>query len=299
MTSMNKVFADLPVTIFEAMSQLARDNNAINLGQGFPDDPGPEDIRRAAADAVMDGYNQYPSMMGIPELRQAIAAHYGRWHGLSARSDDRGDGDLGRHRGADHRPFSPWSSPATRSIVFQPVYDSYLPIIRQAGGIPRLRAARAAALAADRGGAAQRLQPQDQGGAVQQSAQSRRGGLSARGPRIAGAVLPGVRHDRDLRRGLGARDLRRPRAYSADHHSRHARPHHQGRLRRQDLFADRLEDRLCLRRAAAAARGGQGAPVSHLHHRAQSSGRGRLRPRQAGGLFSTTCARSWRGAATV
>ncbi len=36
MTSMNKVFADLPVTIFEAMSQLARDNNAINLGQGFP-----------------------------------------------------------------------------------------------------------------------------------------------------------------------------------------------------------------------------------------------------------------------
>src|ERR1700709_2961307 len=80
MTSMNKVFADLPVTIFEAMSQLARDNNAINLGQGFPDDPGPEDIRRAAADASLNGYNQYPSMMGIPELRQAIAEHYGRWH---------------------------------------------------------------------------------------------------------------------------------------------------------------------------------------------------------------------------
>src|SRR5213592_2751300 len=82
MTSMNKVFADLPVTIFEAMSQLARDNNAINLGQGFPDDPGPEDIRRAAADATMNGYNQYPSMMGLPELRQAIATHYGHWHGL-------------------------------------------------------------------------------------------------------------------------------------------------------------------------------------------------------------------------
>src|SRR3954451_14051290 len=83
MSSMNKVFADLPVTIFEAMSQLARDNDAINLGQGFPDGPGPEDIRRAAADAVMDGNNQYPSMMGIPELRQAVAAHYGRWHGLA------------------------------------------------------------------------------------------------------------------------------------------------------------------------------------------------------------------------
>src|SRR3954466_16231040 len=83
MTSMNKVFADLPVTIFEAMSQLARDNNAINLGQGFPDDPGPEDIRKAAAEASVNGYNQYPSMMGIPELRHAIAAHYGRWHRLT------------------------------------------------------------------------------------------------------------------------------------------------------------------------------------------------------------------------
>ena len=66
---MNKVFADLPVTVFEAMSQAARDNNAINLGQGFPDESGPEDIRRAAADATLNGYNQYPSMMGIPELR--------------------------------------------------------------------------------------------------------------------------------------------------------------------------------------------------------------------------------------
>ncbi len=81
-SSLNPVFANLPVTIFEAMSQAARDNAAINLGQGFPDDPGPEDIRRAAADASLNGYNQYPSMMGITELRQAIATQYGHWHGL-------------------------------------------------------------------------------------------------------------------------------------------------------------------------------------------------------------------------
>src|ERR1700686_2204817 len=83
MTSMNQVFPALPVTTFGARARLARDNNAINLGQGFPDAPGPEDIRQAAADAVMNGYNQYPSMMGIPELRQAISAHYGHWHGLT------------------------------------------------------------------------------------------------------------------------------------------------------------------------------------------------------------------------
>ena len=101
MTSMNKVFADLPVTVFEAMSQAARDNNAINLGQGFPDDPGPEDIRRAAADATVNGYNQYPSMMGIPELRQAIAAHYGRWHKLTLDPMTEVMVTSGRHRGAD------------------------------------------------------------------------------------------------------------------------------------------------------------------------------------------------------
>ena len=224
-------------------------------------------------------------MMGIPELRQAIAAHYGRWHGLDARSDDRGDGDLGRHRGADQRHTG--GGRARRRGDRVPAGLRFLSADHPPGRRHSASgASRAAALAADRGGAAQRLQPQDQGGAVQQSAQSRRGGLSARGPRTAGAVLPGVRCGRDLRRGLGARDLRRPRAYSADHDSRHARPHHQGRLRRQDFFADRLEDRLCLRRAAAAARRRQGAPVSHLHDRAQSSGRGRLWPRQAGGLFS-------------
>ena len=71
---MNRIYADLPTTIFEVMSSLAREKKAINLGQGFPDDPGPEDVRRKAAEAVLDGYNQYPSMMGIPELREAIAA---------------------------------------------------------------------------------------------------------------------------------------------------------------------------------------------------------------------------------
>ena len=134
---MNRVFADLPVTIFEAMSQLARDNDAINLGQGFPDDPGPEDIRRAAADASINGYNQYPSMMGIPELRRAIAAHYGRWHGLSL---DPATEVMVTSGGTEALTSAILAvvEPGDEVIVFQPVYDSYLPIIRQAGGIPRL-----------------------------------------------------------------------------------------------------------------------------------------------------------------
>ncbi len=134
---MNKVFSDLPVTVFEAMSQLARDNNAINLGQGFPDDPGPDDIRRAAADAVLNGYNQYPSMMGLPELRHAIATHYAHWHGVTLDPMTEVMVTSGATEALASAILSV-VSPGDEVIVFQPVYDSYLPIIRQAGGIPKL-----------------------------------------------------------------------------------------------------------------------------------------------------------------
>jgi N-succinyldiaminopimelate aminotransferase len=52
---MHPVFANLPTTVFEVMSRLAREHDAINLGQGFPDDPGPEDVRQKAAEAVVSG----------------------------------------------------------------------------------------------------------------------------------------------------------------------------------------------------------------------------------------------------
>ncbi|MEN3378229.1 MAG: N-succinyldiaminopimelate aminotransferase, partial [Hyphomicrobiales bacterium] len=60
---MNPVFAGLPVSVFEVMSRLAREQDAVNLGQGFPDDPGPIDVRQKAADAVINGWNQYPPML--------------------------------------------------------------------------------------------------------------------------------------------------------------------------------------------------------------------------------------------
>jgi aspartate/methionine/tyrosine aminotransferase len=132
MPSLNQVFGNLPVTIFEAMSQMARDNNAINLGQGFPDDPGPGDIRRAAADAVLNGYNQYPSMMGIPELRQAIASHYAHWHKLDL---DPMTEVMVTSGGTEALTSAILAAvePGDEVVVFQPVYDSYLPIIGGGG----------------------------------------------------------------------------------------------------------------------------------------------------------------------
>ena len=133
----NPIFADLPTTIFETMSGLARETSAINLGQGFPDDPGPEAIRRKAAEAVLDGYNQYPPMAGLPQLRQAVAAHYHRHQGL----DLDWTAEVTITSGATEALAASLLAlirPGDEVVLFQPLYDSYLPIIRLAGGVPRL-----------------------------------------------------------------------------------------------------------------------------------------------------------------
>lgn len=134
---MNRIFANLPVTVFEVMSQLSRDHNAINLGQGFPDHPGPEDVRRKAAEASLDGYNQYPSMMGIPELRSAIAGHYSRWQGVSLDPASEVLVTSGATEAIASALFGLIEA-GDEVVVFAPAYDAYLPLIRRAGGVPRI-----------------------------------------------------------------------------------------------------------------------------------------------------------------
>jgi aspartate/methionine/tyrosine aminotransferase len=134
---MNSLFAGLPTTIFEVMSVLARETGAINLGQGFPDNPGPEDIRRKAADAVLDGYNQYPPMMGLAELRAAVSRHYAHWHGVSLDPDR----EVMITSGATEAIAGALLSliePGDEVVLFQPLYDAYLPLVKYAGGIPKL-----------------------------------------------------------------------------------------------------------------------------------------------------------------
>ena len=133
---MNSIFSNLPTTIFEVMSSLAREHDAVNLGQGFPDDPGPEDVRRVAADAVLNGYNQYPSMMGIPELREAIAAHYARFDGVKldpVREVMVTSGATEAIAGALFATIEP----GDEVVLMQPTYDAYVPLVLRAGGVPR------------------------------------------------------------------------------------------------------------------------------------------------------------------
>jgi len=131
------VYADLPTTIFEEMSGLARQTGAINLGQGFPDDAGPMALRRKAGEALITGTNQYPPMRGLPDLRQAVAAHYGRTQGL----DLDWESEIVVTSGATEAlaaAFLSLISPGDEVVLFQPLYDAYLPIVKRAGGVPKL-----------------------------------------------------------------------------------------------------------------------------------------------------------------
>jgi aspartate/methionine/tyrosine aminotransferase len=131
----NSVFAALPTTVFEVMSQLARETGAVNLGQGFPDDRGPEDVRAKAAEAVVSGWNQYPPMLGLPELRAAVAAHYAHHQGLDLAPEEVmiTSGATEAIAGA----LFALIEPGDEVVLFEPMYDAYLPLVRRAGGVPR------------------------------------------------------------------------------------------------------------------------------------------------------------------
>ncbi len=134
---MHPVFANVPTTVFEVMSRLAREHDAINLGQGFPDDPGPEDVRRKAAEAVVSGWNQYPPMMGLPELRAAVAKHYAHWQGVSLDPEVEVMITSGATEALTGAIFT-MIEPGDEVVLFQPLYDSYLPMVKRAGGVPKL-----------------------------------------------------------------------------------------------------------------------------------------------------------------
>jgi N-succinyldiaminopimelate aminotransferase len=137
MKNANSVMSGLGTTIFEVMSALAREHQSVNLGQGFPDDKGPEVVRRAAADYLMDGHNQYPPMMGIPELRQAVAEHALRFQGLEVDWQSEVLVTSGATEALGDCLFG-LIEPGDEVVLIEPLYDSYLPIVRRAGGIPRL-----------------------------------------------------------------------------------------------------------------------------------------------------------------
>ena len=131
---MNPLYAKMQVSIFERMSLAAAKHGAVNLGQGFPDFGWPDEILDAAAGALKESSNQYPPSRGLPQLREAIAAHYGRHFGQLLDPDH-----ICVTSGATEALGAMILSivePGDEVIIFTPAYDSYAPMIRRAGATP-------------------------------------------------------------------------------------------------------------------------------------------------------------------
>ncbi len=137
---MNPVYTALRPTIFEVMSARARANGAINLGQGFPDPNlpwgAPDDVVQAAADALSFASNQYPPMLGLPALREAIAGHYAVHQQIDIAVDE-----VIVTSGATEALASAilaLVTPGDEVVMFAPTYDAYRPLVERAGGVARI-----------------------------------------------------------------------------------------------------------------------------------------------------------------
>ncbi|MGW0755877.1 pyridoxal phosphate-dependent aminotransferase [Streptomyces sp. NPDC002814] len=131
---LNRRLAEFGTTIFAEMSALALSTGSINLGQGFPDTDGPDEVREAAVRALRDGRgNQYPPGPGIPELRGAVADHQRRRYGLSYDPDREVLVTAGATE-AIAASLLALLEPGDEVIAFEPYYDSYAACIAMAGG---------------------------------------------------------------------------------------------------------------------------------------------------------------------
>lgn len=130
---LNSALASMGTTIFAEMSALAVQTGSINLGQGFPDTDGPEEVAKAAADAILSGRgNQYPPGPGIPELRAAVADHQRRFYGLAVDPETEVLVTAGATE-AIAAALLALLEPGDEVIALEPYYDSYAACIAMAG----------------------------------------------------------------------------------------------------------------------------------------------------------------------
>ena len=122
-------------TIFTVMSALAAEHKAVNLGQGFPDFECDPVLVNAVTQAMQAGHNQYPPMPGVPALRQAMADKMKALYGLGCDPAT----EITVTAGATQAILTALLAvvhPGDEVIVLEPCYDSYVPNIELAGGVP-------------------------------------------------------------------------------------------------------------------------------------------------------------------
>jgi aspartate/methionine/tyrosine aminotransferase len=127
--------ADFKDSIFGVISKLAREHNAVNLGQGFPDFDGPDWIKEVAYQKMKDGHNQYAPFMGTQNLRQEVSLYYKNFYGLGYDPEKEITITVGATE-AIYLVITALINPGDEVIVLEPFYDSYVASIKMAGGIP-------------------------------------------------------------------------------------------------------------------------------------------------------------------
>jgi len=123
----------LGTTIFAEMSALALQTGAVNLGQGFPDTDGPDEVADAAVEAIRTGHNQYPPGPGTPGLRRAIAEHQRRFYGIELDPDSEVLVTTGATEAVAAAMLG-LVDPGDEVVALEPYYDSYAAGIAMAGG---------------------------------------------------------------------------------------------------------------------------------------------------------------------
>ena len=126
---------EVGTTIFSVMSALAAEKKAVNLGQGFPDFACDPALPAMVTQAMADAYNQYPPMTGMPQLREQIAAKIKTIYGHQYDANTEVTVTAGATQ-AIMTILLACVHPGDEVIVIEPAYDSYVPSIKLAGGIP-------------------------------------------------------------------------------------------------------------------------------------------------------------------
>lgn len=132
---MNPLYEQMKTSVFERMSLAAAKHGAVNLGQGFPDFGWPPEILGVAAKALTEGSNQYAPSRGLLVLREAVAAHYNRHHGLDLTAD--GICVTSGATEALAAAILATISPGDEVLTMTPAYDAYAPLVERAGGVVR------------------------------------------------------------------------------------------------------------------------------------------------------------------
>jgi N-succinyldiaminopimelate aminotransferase len=123
-------------TVFAEMSALAVATGSVNLGQGFPDYPGPPEVLDVARAAIGTAADQYPPGSGRPELREAIAGHVQRFRALAYDADTEVLVTAGATEALSGALLALLDT-GDEVVLFEPMYDCYAAGIAMAGGAAR------------------------------------------------------------------------------------------------------------------------------------------------------------------